>query len=98
MTYLFFNRRGNMLNTMFISRMLKKYTAKAGIPAYSAQSIRNTCGFTLAAYGASDMQTAKQLGVTTTQIHRYSGEAYRDNYGQKAANELVHIRVLPPDC
>lgn len=96
-TFLFFNKRGNSLNTMYISRLLKKYTDRAGIPNYSAQSIRNTCAFTMASYGATGAQTAKQLGITTTQIARYDGMAYKDNYGQKNANELVHIHVLPPD-
>lgn len=96
-TFLFFNKRGNPLNTMYISRLLKKYTDRAGVPNYSAQSIRNTCAFTMASYGATGAQTAKQLGITTTQIARYNGMAYRDNYGQKSANDLVHIHVLPPD-
>ena len=39
MEYLFYNRNGGPLNKMYISRMLKKYTQKAGIPAYSAEKI-----------------------------------------------------------
>ena len=73
--WLFYNRRGNQLNTMYISRLMKKYTSLAGIPNYSAQSLRNTCGFTLSSYGASPKQTAAQLGITTTQIQRYDGKA-----------------------
>ena len=58
--YLFVNRRGNPLNLMYISRMMKKYTTKAGIPSYSAESIRNTCGVTLFAYGAQPEQAARK--------------------------------------
>lgn len=92
---LFVNRRGNPLNLMYISRMMKKYTAKAGIPSYSAESIRNTCGVNLFAYGAGAKQVAMQLGVTEMQIHRYKNLSYRDDL-QRAANHLVKVQVLPP--
>lgn len=93
--WLFYNRRGNQLNTMYISRLMKKYTSLAGIPNYSAQSLRNTCGFTLSSYGASPKQTAAQLGITTTQIQRYDGKAYK-NQLQKDVQNLVHIKIVPP--
>lgn len=94
--WLFYNRRGNQLNTMYISRLMKKYTSLAGIPNYSAQSLRNTCGFTLSSYGASPKQTAAQLGITTTQIQRYDGKAYK-NQLQKEVQNLVHVKIVPPE-
>ena len=94
--YLFRNRRGDALNLMYISRMLKKYEMQAGIPCYSAQSIRNTCGVTLFAYGANEEETAGQLGVTVKQIHRYKNLTYRENL-LKSANKLVRIAVIPPE-
>ena len=93
--YLFYNQRGNQLNTMYISRMMKKYTRKAGIPGYSAENIRNTCGVTLFAYGAEKEQVAGQLGVTPIQIRRYQNLSYRGNL-LKEANQLVKLRVDPP--
>lgn len=94
--WLFYNRRGNQLNIMFISRLMKKYTSIAGIPSYSARSLRNTCGFTLSSYGASMEQMAEQLGITTTQIHRYDGKVYR-NQLQKEVQNLVHVKIVPPE-
>lgn len=94
--YLFYNRRGNQLNLMYISRLLEKLAKKAGVPKCSAESIRNTCGVTLYAYGANASQVASQLGVTKLQIHRYKNEAYADDL-QKAANHLVKVKVEPPN-
>lgn len=93
--FLFYNSRGGKLNTMYISRMLKKYALLAGIPSYSANSIRNTCGFTMFAYGAKPDQVARQMGVTAMQIKRYKGMAYKDNLKSQACN-LVKLRVEPP--
>lgn len=80
---------------MYISRLMKKYTLMAGIPCYSAQELKNSCAFTLFAYGAGPQETAKQLGITVTQIRRYSGRSYRENMMRKA-NELVKLKVEPP--
>ena len=93
--YLFYNQRKNQLNTMYISRMMRKYTKKAGIFSYSAENIRNTCGFNLFAYGASEKQVAMQLGVTDIQIKRYHNIAYRENI-QREANSLVKVKVELP--
>lgn len=93
--WLFFNSRGNRLNLMYISRLFQKLSKRAKIENCSAQSIRSACGCTLYAYGAKNSQVAAQLGVTETQIHRYQNEAYRDGI-QRAANELVRVRVEPP--
>ena len=76
---LFYNRSGRRLNTMYISRMMKKYCEKAGIPAYSAEAVRNCCAFNLFAYGASSGQTAAQMGRTEQQIRRYRGTGYKNN-------------------
>ncbi len=92
---LFVNQRGNPLNLMYISRMMKKYTVKAGIPSYSAESVRNTCGMNLFSYGVGAKQVAMQLGITEIQIHRYKNLSYRDDL-QRAANHLVKVKVLPP--
>lgn len=95
-TYLFYNRMGNPLNLMYISRMLKKFTSLAGIPSYSAENIRNTCGVTLFAYGAKPEQVARQMGVTEIQIHRYNNISYKENL-QRAASSLVKLKVEPPE-
>lgn len=93
--YMFVNRRGNPLNLMYVSRMMKKYTEKAGIPSYSAESIRNTCGVNMFAYGATSQQVAAQMGVTQMQIHRYHNLTYKEHM-LREANELVNVKVLPP--
>ena len=83
------------MNLMGISRLLKKYEKKAGIPSYSAQNIRNTCGFNLFAYGADEEQTASRLGVTGVQIRRYRQAGYREQL-QLEAEKLVKLRAEPP--
>ena len=93
--YLFYNRSGRSLNTMYISRMMKKYTIIAGIPPYSAEALRNSCGFTMYAYGAKDKQVARQLGITQMQIKRYDDLRYKDNI-QRQAQNLVKVKVEPP--
>ena len=93
--YLFYNRSGRALNTMYVSRMMKKYTALAGVPSYSAETLRNSCGFTMYAYGAKDKQVARQLGITQMQIKRYDDIRYKDNI-QKQAQNLVKLKVEPP--
>lgn len=93
--YLFVNRRGNPLNIMFISRLMKKYTLQAGIPSYSAENIRNTCAVTMFAYGATPKQVARQMGVTQIQIKRYQNLSYRENL-LKEANSLVRLKITPP--
>ena len=93
--YLFYNKQGRQLNTMYISRIIKKYTTKAEIPSYSAEMLRNSCAFTLYAYGARDKQVAAQLGVTQTRIRRYKDMHYKTNI-QKQAQHLVKLKVEPP--
>lgn len=93
--YLFYNRSGRPLNTMYISRIMKKYTTLADIPAYSAETLRNSCGFTMYAYGAKDKHVARQLGVTQMQIKRYDDICYKDNI-QKQAQNLVKLKVELP--
>ena len=74
---------------------MKKYTQLAGIPAYSAESIRNTCAVTMFAYGATNKQVASQLGITQVQIQRYKNLSYKENL-MKEANSLVKIKITPP--
>lgn len=92
---LFYNRRGGRLNTMYISRMMKRYCQKAGIGQYSAEAVRNCCAFNLFSYGASPKQVADQMGRTQQQIGRYRGMSYRGNLRRKA-DELVKIRIESP--
>lgn len=92
---LFYNRSRRPLNTMYISRMMKKYCALAGIRNYSAQAVRNSCAFNLFAYGATDGQAARQMGRTEQQIRRYRGSGYRGNL-QKHASDLVKIHIEKP--
>lgn len=93
--YLLYNRSKRQLNTMYISRMMKKYTTMAGIPSYSAETLRNSCGFTMYAYGAKDKQVARQLGITQMQIKRYDDIRYKNNI-QRQAQNLVKLKVEPP--
>ena len=92
---LFYNRNGRRLNSMYISRMMKKYCQLAGIPGYSAEAVRNCCAFNLFAYGADPRQTAEQMGRTEQQIRRYRGVSYRGNL-RKQANDLVKLKVEKP--
>lgn len=92
---LFYNRSGRRLNTMYISRMMKKYCQKAGISQYSAEAVRNCCAFNLFSYGASPKQVAEQMGRTQQQIRRYKGVSYRGNL-RRMADELVKIRIESP--
>ncbi len=92
--FLFYNKRGNALNKMYISRMIKHYTLKAGIPSYSAENIRTTCGTTMFAFGAKSGQVARQMGITRTQIQKYDNRNYKDQLLVKS-NELVKIKIEP---
>ncbi len=92
---LFYNRNGRRLNTMYISRMMKKLCVKAGIPNYSAEAVRNCCAFNLFAYGASSSQVAGQMGRTEQQIRRYKGLSYRSHLSRQA-DELVRIHIESP--
>lgn len=92
---LFYNRSGRRLNTMYISRMMKKLCMKAGIRSYSAEAVRNCCAFNLFAYGASSGQVAAQMGRTEQQIRRYRGISYKGRLGRQA-DDLVRIRIESP--
>ncbi|MBR4027475.1 MAG: tyrosine-type recombinase/integrase [Lachnospiraceae bacterium] len=93
--YLFYNSRNNQLNIMYISRLMKKYTQLAGIPSYSAETLRNACAFTMFSYSAEPEQVARQMGITQIQIKRYKDVSYRDNL-LREANQLVKLKVEPP--
>lgn len=95
--YLFYNKRRNKLNTMYISRLMKTYTQLAEIEKYSAEALRNSCAVTMFAYSAKPEQVAAQMGVTQTQIKRYKDMSYRDNLLRKA-NSMVKLKVELPDC
>ena len=94
--FLFYNSRGNKLNTMYISRMMKKYTQMAGIPAYSAEALRNSCLYTMFSYHASPQQVAKEMGVTDSQIHRYNNKNYIDTTSREVRN-MVKIKIELPE-
>ena len=93
--YLFVNSRGNPLNTMYISRLLKKYTQKAGVPSYSAESIRNSCAAMMFAYGVPAKSIAAQMGTTMLHINRYKNMFYKDEV-LKSANNMVKVHIDPP--
>lgn len=93
--YLFYNSRGNKLNTMYISRLMRRYTELAGIPNYSAESLRNTCAITMFSYHATPEQVARQMGITQIQIRRYQNMSYRDSLAREA-NHLVKVKIEPP--
>lgn len=93
--YLFYNSRGNQLNPMYLSRLMKKYTQKAGITPYSIQMLRNSCAYNLFSYHASAEVVAAQLGTTQIHIKRYCKAAYKENLS-KAAAELVRIHIDTP--
>lgn len=95
-TFFFYNTRGNKLNTMYISRLMKKWCQKADVPEYSAQTLRGACASTLFSYGATATQVAKQMGVTTTQIKRYKNLSYKNELLGNAG-KLVKIKVELPD-
>ncbi len=93
--YLFVNSRGNPLNTMYISRMLKKYAEKAGIPSYSAESIRNSCAAMMFAYDVPAKSVAAQMGITQQHIKRYNNMYYKDKV-LRSANDMVKVHIDPP--
>lgn len=93
---LFYNRSGRRLNTMYISRMMKKLCMKAGVQSYSAEAVRNCCAFNLFAYGASARQVAGQMGRTEQQIRRYKGMSYKGHLSRKT-DDLVRIWIESPD-
>lgn len=94
--YLFYNSRGSKLNTMYISRMMKKYTTLAGIPSYSAESLRNSCAYTMFAYEVKPEQVAREMGVTESQIRRYKNMNYMDTTS-RAIRGLVKLKAEPPE-
>ncbi len=93
--YYFFNGRGNPLNTMYLHRMMRRITKKAGVPDYSAMDLRSAYAGTLYAYGAKDDQVADQIRITQMHIKRYANEDFQDDIKQSAAN-LIKMIVLPP--
>lgn len=94
---LFYNSRGDRLNVMYISRMMKKYCMQAGIPQYSAEAVRNCCAFNLFSYGADQSQVANLMSRTQQQIHRYKGIGYRGGL-RKKTSDLVRIKIeMPPE-
>lgn len=68
---LFFNSRGGKLNKMYISRLLKKYAAKAEIPSYSAEALRNACAFTMFAYKSPHDKKASQSHCCLSSMKPY---------------------------
>jgi len=93
--YLFYNSRRKKLNTMYISRLLKKYTRAAGVPSYSAEMLRNSCAYTMFAYNVTPEQVARQMGISSMHVKRYQSGHYKDKL-MRAANSLVKINVEPP--
>lgn len=94
--YLFYNSRGNQLNTMYISRMMKKYTKLAEIPNYSGEALRNSCVYTMFSYHGKPEQIAREMGVTDSQIQRYHNKNYMDVSSRKIKN-MVKVKVELPE-
>lgn len=94
--YLFFNTKGNALNVMYISRMMKKYCTLAGIPQYSANTLRAACAANMFLYDISKNHIAHQMGVTKKHIIRYNGRVYKDQM-MSAVNRMVKVHVELPD-
>ena len=90
--YLFYNKYGNQLNTMYISRLLKKYTVKAGIHNYSAQQLRNSCIYTMFAYGADTEGVAEEMGITPDNLKRY-----KRNYIDETSRSIRSMVKLKAD-
>lgn len=93
--YLFYNSRGSKLNPMYISRLMKKYTTVAGIPSYSAESLRNSCVYTMFSYHAKPELIAKEMGVTDSRIRRYNDTNYIDSTS-RAIRNMVKIKLELP--
>lgn len=94
--YLFYNRSKRPLNTQYIHLMMRRIAIKADVPEYSAQDLRNVCAGIMYAYGVSPEQVAQQLGITQMHIRRYSNIIDKESI-MKKANEMVKIKVLPPE-
>lgn len=94
--YLFVNSKGNPLNAMYISRMMKKYCTLAGIPKYSANTLRSACAANMFLYDVPTKNIADQMGVTCKHIARYNGRIYKDQM-ISAANRMVKVHVELPD-
>ncbi len=94
--YYFFNGRGNPLNTMYLHRMMRRITKKAGVSDYSAMDLRSAYAGTLYAYGAKDDQVADQIRITQMHIKRYENEDFQIDIKENAAN-LIKMVVLPPE-
>ena len=92
---MFYNKRGNKINSMYFSRLMKKYTSLAGVPSYSAEALRNSCAYTMFAYHAKPEEVAQEMGVTETQIRRYKNLNYMNTSSRETRN-LVKIKVEPP--
>lgn len=95
-TYLFYNSRNTKLNKMYISRMMKKYSQRAGVKEYNANQLRNACGYAMTSYNVDAALVSRQLGVMPHLIERYKDKSYADA-SMRVANSLVKIKVEPPN-
>lgn len=94
--FLFFNTKGNPLNLMYISRIMKKYCTLAGIPQYSANTLRAACAANMFLYDIPMKSVATQMGVTCKHIARYNGRIYKDQM-MSAVNRMVKVHVELPE-
>lgn len=94
--FLFFNTKGNPLNLMYISRIMKKYCTLAGIPQYSANTLRAACAANMFLYEIPMKNVATQMGVTCKHIARYNGRVYKDQM-MSAVNRMVKVHVDLPE-
>ena len=94
--FLFYNKKKERLNRMYFTRMIKKYSDEAGVPAYSCRTIRGTCGVVMYAYGVKADVVAKQMGVTTKHIRRYNNQYFKEKELMKAGS-MVKLQVSAPE-
>ena len=94
--YVFLNSKGNPLNYMYISRIMKKYCEKAGIEHISAEKLRNVYGVILYNYRVPLDIVMQELNITNRHIARYADITYREELS-KSPEELVSFRVVAPD-
>ena len=94
--FVFRTSKDEPIYSMYISRIMKKYTELAEIPNYSAENIRNTCAIAMYSYHIDEEKIAAQIGIGLIQIKRYKKVSYNEEL-QTSANRLVNIKVIPPE-
>ncbi len=87
---IFRNSRGNPLNLMWISRMMKRLCGAAGVEAFSFETLRNVCGVEMSLSGIPTILGGEQLGITAAPVRRYRKTAY----AHELSNAMEHLTRL----